>query len=1102
MKKIFTFIVGLLCFTPSMFAQADWEPGQEVSAELNWQDYSGESNASGAWQKVGTGTNYGYDFQEWELYDHQVGTEFYQIFWLPAGYYQFTCQGFYRGDYQKPYWDKNEKINAVFFGESVNIDEESGEVTEVTRTTSSPMASIASSENTSGRLYETTEWNNDVAYTYDGVTYYVPNCMEGTRQYFNAGYYNTNLIKVIQPEDGYFKIGIRKTATLSGDWVIFSNFKAFYISDASEGVQLMIAQEEFQNQMVLVDNFRRTLEEAGYISLLGYYENEMVELEDESSSYTTIEEYKEGINKLNELIKKYRPILTDAKALSDLIASCEELANTTDYSGLSDFQAAITAAKQVESDEFGDDAVGIYTKVAEDYTKALNDLKAARAAYMLTKPEGDKGYQDLSGLIAYPFFCQPEYNPVWSEENNRWEPLDVVLNGDGTLKGWSDLGESGDGENKTYQTTTRVPIGKGVTIGTDATVLGEWYQVNTTGYEPYWNHKLSSAKQWSLVGNEREIAQNLTGLPEGYYSIQGCGITWSNDWNNNCNMGIRISSGGTTIQSEEQTRLSGWWNYALEDWTYYTTGMVHVTDGTARIAFFANGFSSFTGMQLHYYGENPDFTKLVENKLSEVDTESLVLLGDKAAVQEIMSKVVLPIVGYEAYEQALATIDEAKSYISTATNYLNGHDVTAMFADLQGKYAEDTDEYGYLGTAVFHTFDIYDGETSTYKDVEACVADYNEYVHYIDIVNNYSKVDNADLKAAVKEQAGKLKEEFADAKTLKAYEKELAVFYNQTVMADLGMENASEDNPVDISVLLVNPSFTEDHNGWTGNFTVDNGLQNAEAYNTNFRIEQTVFSLPAGKYKAKVKSYYRDGNVNAAFDHVWYMETGEYTPNVKFFANNREKDVVSLCNEDAVFTERSYTEYTFTAINPAAELGEEEQTLRAWVEEYEDVDEDGNVSYTVTSWRQEFDTDGNVNEVTADDAWIYDSFFIEGGDRYFYPNSMRGGNARFKNDNGAYDNEVTVVIGEGGDITIGLYKDTTIEGDWCLFDDFQLFYLGKSALKGDVNEDGKVDINDVVAVINHMAGTANWANANVNEDPDGNVDINDVVAIINEMAAN
>ena len=55
-------------------------------------------------------------------------------------------------------------------------------------------------------------------------------------------------------------------------------------------------------------------------------------------------------------------------------------------------------------------------------------------------------------------------------------------------------------------------------------------------------------------------------------------------------------------------------------------------------------------------------------------------------------------------------------------------------------------------------------------------------------------------------------------------------------------------------------------------------------------------------------------------------------------------------------------------------------------------------------------------------------------------------------------------------------------------------------MPGDVNEDGSVNINDVVAIINVMAGTASWANANVNGDPQGDVDINDVVAVINIMA--
>ena len=54
-------------------------------------------------------------------------------------------------------------------------------------------------------------------------------------------------------------------------------------------------------------------------------------------------------------------------------------------------------------------------------------------------------------------------------------------------------------------------------------------------------------------------------------------------------------------------------------------------------------------------------------------------------------------------------------------------------------------------------------------------------------------------------------------------------------------------------------------------------------------------------------------------------------------------------------------------------------------------------------------------------------------------------------------------------------------------------------LKGDVNEDKKVDISDIVAVINHIAGSASYKYANVNGDK--NVDISDIVAIINIIAA-
>ena len=63
-------------------------------------------------------------------------------------------------------------------------------------------------------------------------------------------------------------------------------------------------------------------------------------------------------------------------------------------------------------------------------------------------------------------------------------------------------------------------------------------------------------------------------------------------------------------------------------------------------------------------------------------------------------------------------------------------------------------------------------------------------------------------------------------------------------------------------------------------------------------------------------------------------------------------------------------------------------------------------------------------------------------------------------------------------------------------------YFSSSAetntLKGDVNRDGKVDISDIVAIINQIAGTASYEDADVNSDK--GVDISDIVAVINIIA--
>ena len=66
------------------------------------------------------------------------------------------------------------------------------------------------------------------------------------------------------------------------------------------------------------------------------------------------------------------------------------------------------------------------------------------------------------------------------------------------------------------------------------------------------------------------------------------------------------------------------------------------------------------------------------------------------------------------------------------------------------------------------------------------------------------------------------------------------------------------------------------------------------------------------------------------------------------------------------------------------------------------------------------------------------------------------------------------------------------------FDNVVITKKEEAHLKGDVNRDGNVDISDIVAIINQIAGIASYEDADVNEDKI--VDISDIVAVINEIA--
>ena len=102
--------------------------------------------------------------------------------------------------------------------------------------------------------------------------------------------------------------------------------------------------------------------------------------------------------------------------------------------------------------------------------------------------------------------------------------------------------------------------------------------------------------------------------------------------------------------------------------------------------------------------------------------------------------------------------------------------------------------------------------------------------------------------------------------------------------------------PFDITFKIVNPTFgNNDASGWT--YSVVPGFQtfgNAEYYQKDFDINQTITGMPQAKYLLKVKAFQRPGasaNVISAYVAAEDNENGTYGVNAEIYVNNASQKI-------------------------------------------------------------------------------------------------------------------------------------------------------------------------------------------------------------------
>ena len=257
------------------------------------------------------------------------------------------------------------------------------------------------------------------------------------------------------------------------------------------------------------------------------------------------------------------------------------------------------------------------------------------------------------------------------------------------------------------------------------------------------------------------------------------------------------------------------------------------------------------------------------------------------------------------------------------------------------------------------------------------------------------------------------------------------------------MATATAANPVECTSIIINPAYDNgnDH-AWNGNAAVNTTSKNAEKFNTNFDYYQVLTGLPEGTYRVVLQGFYRAGGF--VQDYTSYTENPSADNNAVLYATAGEKTASSSLK-------RLASEAIVTESLPAG-----------WA--YCNEDQQLAVPDAMSSAGEAFQTDNSDGT-----AKLYAG------------------------------NTVTAKVGADGKLTIGLKKEVQIENDWTMWDNWQLFYLGKTF--GDVNNDGDLNISDVMATVSHILGDTpqNFSEDAADVNGDGAINITDVMSMVDAI---
>ena len=763
----------------------------------------------------------------------------------------------------------------------------------------------------------------------DGTTKYIPNSMLDADSYFNVADLYHNYVFCEVGEDGVLTIGVKKSTHLSTDWAIFDNFSLEFYGNSD-------AAYKYWAEQVLATTPEVETEEKLY-----------------KQSYA--DEYQQAFETLSNA--------TDKAAIRAAIPQIGPAAQAL-LANISAYDAYVAAAT------YADTYLSTHQLVSEATDKLVDYLM------------GEDGPDDV-----YPNGC---YLYIISECPLTTEEITA--------------------ETEFVNTMLQEAVKSGIAPGSDCTDMlknpkftdaggAGWNwdlekNVTVADFNPHGGVYTIDGKEyacaevyagWDAIvgGFTFDIWQELTDLQDGVYKLSLNAFyrpadNGAFDGTETSDVELYFNQFSTPVQhimtdmSENQdytadvqvTRydeVTGWIPNDMVGATvaffqnnrYQQEVYGFVTGGKMRLGFRKTAATTtrrawclWSNFTLTYVGNDADALDVIRN--SYVEQASTLLENVFGAAEK------------EALNQAITAVQDAKT-VETLSAQLG---VLAGAMEAAKVSIESYKNLAAASATLTEALSTYE-ETAEEAALDAAVA-------------LLDKIEGAYASGEyTNEQIAEVINEVNDAIT--------------ALMRPKGYQDATEDNPVDFSSLIVNGTFDTigDFHGWSGTVFGAGGTTGpcAEHYNKVYDTYQDIKGLPAGYYVASVQGFYRRGSA----ENDYAIATSEYPDSAL----------------NAFFYTTSFSQYGLattdsTTIQPIA--------------------------------------DG------ADEVGFGGGTIAFGSDKVV-PNTMES--AVYWFEAGMYNKpSIVTEVGEGGILRIGVKKTAGIEADWSIFDNFQLFYIGTAAPVG------------------------------------------------------